>query len=208
MRTNLTIIFLLVLIPVTVFAQDSNSPIIKIPPQQGETVPNGWFKAGSNTQNYHVGLDYIYSQSGKSSAFIESNNSNPTGFCTLMQEINADNYRGDRLEFSAYVKSQFVSGWAGLWMRVEGADDFPLSFDNMEKRPVIGTSDWIEYHIVLDVPYNAIKIVFGISLHGKGKVWIDNAKIGSVGREVPVTDMLQSSAYKAKNKPQNLNFEQ
>jgi hypothetical protein len=207
MKTNLTIISLFLFIPIILFAQDSNFPIIKIPPQQGEIVPNGWFKAGSNSQDYLVGLDYINSQSGKSSAYIESKNTNPQGFCTLMQEINADNYRGDRLEFSAYVKSQFVSGWAGLWMRVEGADDIPLGFDNMEKRPVIGSSDWIKYHIVLDVPYNAIKIIFGISLHGKGKVWIDNAKINSVGREVPVTDTLQSPAYKSKNKPQNLDFE-
>jgi len=207
MRTNLAIISLILFLPLFLYGQESNFPAVGIPPQKGEVIPKGWFKTGTNTQEYFVGIDHSNSQSGKASAFIKSEAPNTSGFCSLMQEINASDYRGDRLEYSAYLKSQFVSGWAGLWMRVEGGDDIPLSFDNMEGRPVIGTSDWIKYHIVLDVPYNAVKIVFGVSLHGKGEVWIDNANLKSVGRELPVTDMLQSPAYKAKNKPQNLDFE-
>jgi hypothetical protein len=41
------------------------------------------------------------------------------GFGTLMQDFRAKQYVGKRVRFSAFVKSENVEGWAGLWMRVD-----------------------------------------------------------------------------------------
>ncbi len=188
-------------------AQDQNFPSVKVSPTQEDYIPAGWYKAGVNSQDYLVGVDNTQSETGKTSAYVKSRVPKPQGFCTLMQEINADEFRGRRVRLTAYVRSQFVSGWAGLWMRVEDRSDRPLSFDNMEGRPVIGTSDWIPYSIVLEVPLNADKISFGISLHGKGQVWADDFKFETVGSDVPTTDILQKQNYKTKAGPENLGFE-
>jgi hypothetical protein len=56
------------------------------------------------------------------------------GFGTLMQDFRANEYVGKRVRFSAFVKSQDLESWAGLWMRVdqgEGATPQVLAFDNM-----------------------------------------------------------------------------
>jgi hypothetical protein len=191
-----------------VFAQQKNFPVIKIPPTEKDVIPPGWFKAGDNTQDYIVGIDENVSVKGKTSASIASTVIKPQGFCTLMQVVDASGYRGQRVEFSGYVKAQLVSGWAGMWMRAEDKNQKPLSFDNMENRQIVGTSDWIKYSIVLDIPYSTDEISFGVSLHGKGKIWFDDFSIEQVGNSVPVTDMMKSSNYEPKPSPLNLDFEQ
>jgi hypothetical protein len=37
----------------------------------------------------------------------------------LDQILAADNYRGERVRLSGFVKAKFIAGWAGLWMRVK-----------------------------------------------------------------------------------------
>ena len=81
----------------------------------------------------------------------------PTGFGALSQFIRADDYRGKRVRFSAYVKTHDVSAassGAGLWMRVDGNGGI-LAFDNMQNRPIMGTTDWKLVSVVLDVPNDA-----------------------------------------------------
>ena len=60
----------------------------------------------------------------------------------MMQEFAAINYRGKKVALSAYVKSEDVTGWSGLWMRVDGQDDKVLAFDNMQNRRITGTTGW------------------------------------------------------------------
>ncbi len=56
---------------------------------------------------------------------------------------------------TGYLKSDSVNGWTGLWLRVDNADNQPLSFDNMYDRGITGTTAWTKYEIILDVPDNA-----------------------------------------------------
>ena len=87
------------------------------------------------------------------------------------------------------MKSEGVAGWGGLWLRIDGADptDLPLDFDNMESRPVKGTSDWKKYEIVLDVAPEAQEIVYGFLLAGKGQLWADDLQLEAVGKEAAKT---------------------
>jgi len=153
--------------------------------KQGTT---GWFLAGSSPQNYEEGIDHSVKRNGESSAYLKSKLSTTGGFGMLMQMFDADDYRGKRVQLLGYVKSESVEPWAGLLMRVDGPNGYLLSFDNMENRPIVGTTNWQKYAVVLDVPENAALIAFGMLLAGKGQVWLSNVEFAIVGSNMPTTD--------------------
>jgi hypothetical protein len=143
--------------------------------------------------------------SGYFSCSIQSIVTRPQGYVTLMQTIKSDKYKDERISFSGYVKAKFVSDWAALWMRVDDVLGRPLSFDNMNDRPIVGNSDWVKYEIVLDVPNNSSEISFGVLLDGRGQIMFDNFELKIVGNDVPVTDKLKNKFEKSE--PFNLDFE-
>ena len=109
----------------------------------------------------------------------EDNDSDDDGgdFGAFAQIIDADLYRGKRVQMVADMKSEEVQRWAGLWVRVDGQHGEVHSFDNMHKRAIKGTSDWTRCKIVLPVNMDSRDIFFGILLVGKGKVWIRGVQI-------------------------------
>ncbi len=90
-------------------------------------------------------------------------------------------------------------------MRVGGADDKMLAFDNMRDRPITGTNDWTRHAIVLDVAEDAETIVFGILLALNGQVWMADVHLDVVGTDIPTTDILEELIP---NVPVNLEFEE
>jgi hypothetical protein len=89
------------------------------------------------------------------------------------------------------VRVRDVSGWAGLWMRIEGTDSKqPLGFDNMQSRSLSGTTACKRYDVVLDVPVEANAIMAGLLLSGTGQAWLDGVRFEVVDHSVPVTDLL------------------
>jgi hypothetical protein len=150
-------------------------------------VPPGWIKAGTAPADYEYAVDTTTSATGKRSASIaEKPGTKGGGFGTLMQTIAADDYRGARWRLSGYLRTDSASR-AQMWMRVDGPNAKVLSFDNMDSRPVTGTTGWTRYEIVLDVPPDSADIVFGFLLAGGGKVWGDGFKFEKVDATVPVT---------------------
>jgi len=187
-------------------AQGNDYPTVNIPDSGDRDIPSGWLLAGSNPYDYAVGIDLIESKSGYASAYLKSTSTKPVGFANLMQEIKANNFRGQRVRLSASIKAKFISGWSGLWMRVEDVIGRPLGFDDMSNRSIVGSSEWFQYEIVLDVPNNSDKITFGILLNGKGQVWVDNVKLLVVSSDVPVTDLLSKKVDQFY--PENMDFEE
>ena len=62
-------------------------------------------------------------------------------------------------------------GGGHLWLRVDGPEpDATLQFDNLDNRPVKGTTDWQEYSLVLDVPANASALAYGFFIGGPAGV--------------------------------------
>lgn len=168
----------------------------------------GWQLAGSNPSEYDSGIDRQTLYNGKISAFIVSKEPPAGGFGSLAQMFKADDYRGKRFRISSYLKTQDVTGWAGLWMRIDGPDgrtNNVLGFDNMQNRPVKGTQDWAQYSIVLDVPPESEFIAFGLLLNGKGKVWLSDFKFEEVGPDIAPTSLVPPVI---KNRPENLDFEE
>lgn len=153
-----------------------------------DPLPKAWHLAGSAPDNYLTGIDTSIKKAGDGSGFLASKpavGAGDEGFGTVMQKFPADAWRGHRVKFQAFVKAQGVKGWAGLWMRVDGAGSPPraLAFDNMQDRPITGSSEWTPYEIVLNVPKDAKDIALGILLAGKGQVWIDDASFAVVNGE-------------------------
>jgi hypothetical protein len=170
-----------------------------------QRAPEGWFLAGSDPQDYEVGVDRQEAHGGQASGFIRAITDTPKGFGTLMQIFRADTYRGKRLRMTGLVKAERIADWAGLWMRVDGPGGTLLSFDNMQSRPIRGTSDWSLYQIVLDVPTTSLQIAFGVLLRGAGRAWVDDFAFEVVGADVPMTGAGASATLPAE--PRNLNFE-
>src|SRR5262245_52671712 len=79
----------------------------------------GWSRAGSSLADYDMGIDQNAAFTGTSSGFIKSNKPDPQGFGTYMQMFDPAGYRGKRLRLSAYIRSERVDNWAGLWMRID-----------------------------------------------------------------------------------------
>jgi hypothetical protein len=162
-----------------------------------------WMLAGSRKHDYEQGIDNDNTFNGKKSAYLRSKESEPEGFGTLMQTFQATAYRNKRLRYSAYVKSEEVENWAGLWMRVDGFEKGKsLCFDNMQNRPIKGTTEWQRFEIVLNVPQDSSNIAFGILLEGRGQVWISDIQFAEVTSDVPVTDLTRSYP----DQPENLDF--
>jgi transcriptional regulator with XRE-family HTH domain len=167
---------------------------------------NGWFLAGNKPKSYTIGLDKTTFKSGESSAFLKSTDKKIKGFGTLMQTCNAKDFLGKRIKMTAYVKSENVMDWAGIWLRVDSkVTQKAVSFDNMQDRPVKGTNDWVKCEIILDVPEESGTLNYGVLLSGTGKVWFDNITF-------EVVDKLKVNPTKANlpqilDKPVNTNFD-
>jgi beta-lactamase regulating signal transducer with metallopeptidase domain len=148
-----------------------------------------WFLAGSNRKSFVLSADPKVTRDGKPSQYLASSVKDPEGFGTIMQGFDPADYIGKRVRMSAWVKTAHVSSWAGLWMRVDGAADATLAFDNMGQRPIRGTTDWKRYDVVLDVAPGAKHLAFGLLLDGPGQTWLNDLKFEVVDASVAVTDM-------------------
>jgi hypothetical protein len=165
--------------------------------------PKGWHVAGSAPNDYEMGSEPGTRHAGDRQAFIRARTSS-TGFGTLMQTIDARDYRGKRIRLSGFLQSKGADK-AQMWMRIDGTEKRPLGFDNMEQRALRGDTDWKRYDIVLDVPVTATDIAFGFLLSGKGQALADDFKLETVGNDVPVTDMARPELPV---EPVNMNFAQ
>ena len=158
--------------------------------------PYDWHKAGNNTKEYEVGegqLSHPGTSRWSSALYVKSITPSPAGFGTLIQRIDADDYAGERLRMTAYVKTEDVQGdGVGLWMRVDGKKQSNLSFYNMCDKPITGTTDWKRYEIILDVPKKSEAIFYGLLLHGTGQAWLQDVKFEIADRKTPISKIPSS----------------
>jgi hypothetical protein len=149
-----------------------------------EALPPAWVITGQHPQKFAAGIDQ--DPGVKGAKFLRNAADDPNAWAALAQPISAQNYIGQRIRFRAFVKTQDVSGWAGLWMRVDNRAGRSIAFYNSADKPIKGSTDWQERSVVLDVPQEGATIVFGVINNGKGQVWIDRLGFEQVGQDVPV----------------------
>jgi len=99
---------------------------------------------------------------------------------------------GKTVELRGFLKTDAVEGFAGLWLRQDGAQR-GLAFDNMEKQKFDGTRDWTEVRVVLPLHPDTRDIYFGAIVMGQGTAWVDDLELLVDGEpiwDVPVADHL------------------
>lgn len=160
----------------------------------GETrldpLPDGWFMAGSHPAEYDAGLlPRACAYDGKRVIRLRFRAAvPPSGFGTMMQSINAARYRGCRVRFSVMIRGREIGDWAGAWLRVDVANGV-MAIDNMQDRPLRGTTIWTGAANVLDVGDDAASLHFGVLLAGAGAVDLARPRFEVVGTDVPVTQI-------------------
>jgi hypothetical protein len=166
-----------------------------------EPLPSAWQVTGDRAPDYEAGLLPGITYDGERIAQLRLRPAiaEPAGFGALVQRIAAGRYAGRRVSFSAMVRVTEVSGWAGLWLRIDGPGGV-LGFDNMQDRALRGTSDWTEARIVLDVAEQAQVLLFGALLSRAGAVDLARLRFEEVGEAVPTT------IPTLPNEPQSLDF--
>jgi serine/threonine protein kinase len=97
-------------------------------------------------------------------------------FGSLMQRCHATHLAGKQIRFEGEIATQDVSQWAGLWIRADGTRG-GLFFDNMNDRPVRGTTKWSKYAIETQLPEETRWLNYGVLLVGRGILWADNFRL-------------------------------
>lgn len=153
-------------------------------------VPSNWVLVGQISATYSVGTDDKTVHGGDFSLGIVGIDTSRLRFSGVGQFIKADSYRGKRVRLSAWIRqSNLVGTSAGLWMRIDGPGA-TLGFDNFSSRPQLGTSDWHQVEVILDVPPSAIGIAFGALMSARGELFVDDMSFEVVPATGPTTNQL------------------
>ncbi|MGD0387803.1 MAG: sigma-70 family RNA polymerase sigma factor [Tepidisphaeraceae bacterium] len=87
-------------------------------------------------------------------------------------------FLGHRIRISAWIKSSGVTGGSGFQIITFGPWDKKLGDEGQRgHRPIIGTRDWKQYTAVADVPPQTTSIEWGLTMNGRGKLWIDEDSV-------------------------------
>jgi hypothetical protein len=165
-----------------------------------------WSVGGVHGKDYRFTLDTIVFAEGKASGCI-SLDSASAGYGSFIRSDQPEPYHNRRLEVTASIKSEITdaTGWSGMWLRADNVNDGTSEFAHMEDRKIMGTNNWKDYTIAVDVNSQTTGIVFGLILSGRGKVWIDNVRykaIDTLDKTKPLND--KAAFIRA---PENLDFE-
>jgi RNA polymerase sigma-70 factor (ECF subfamily) len=106
----------------------------------------------------------------------------PAGFAVLGQEIEPDDYRGRAVTFRGDLRTTDVADRAGLVLRIPRQGRRPAPPDPWHDpenhfAPVTGTSDWTRHEVTAQVPADAISIIFGVFLNGRGQIELRNPQL-------------------------------
>ncbi len=141
---------------------------------------------------FGIGLDaaVIRTAGGDASGFIRIDTGMPNlSEGTRSFNIPADFFRGKRIAFSGWIRSQAVENHARLRLGVWDADKkLMMEGSTAYNNPVHGDMDWRQYKIVADVPKDAADIMCTVSLAWPGEIWVDGLQIETVPNTEPVTD--------------------
>lgn len=157
--------------------------------ERGPTL-EGWFVTGPGDDNpdfeltdYEGGLEPEMRHKGKACAYVRSIVEEPRSHAVVMQSIHSQKYHGKRIRFSAELRCTEGVEDSGLWLRVVPFNrDWSYAAGYFDATP-----EWQRGEIVVEVDPRSTSIMFGVSLHGRGKVWMSDANFEIVDRSVPLT---------------------
>jgi len=121
--------------------------------------------------------DYSAVAEGRS-AVLSSAAAEPRGPAMLAQTIFADDYRGATVAFGGEIRAEDVAGQAGLRLEIM-RKGWRIRADRRAERTsgVTGSQDWSRREITVTVPEDTDVIRFGITLAGRGRVWLRHPEL-------------------------------
>jgi hypothetical protein len=106
----------------------------------------------------------------------------PAGFAFLGQRIEPDDYRGRTVTLRGDLRTTDVTDRAGLVLRIPRQGRRPAPPDPWHDpenhfAPVTGTRDWTRHEVTAQIPADAISIIFGFFLNGRGQIELRNPQL-------------------------------
>jgi len=185
MKKSILILFLLPF-SICVSAQIKN-PGFELLRDTLKTQPQSWnYK---KTDGFVFSLDNKVRYTGNTSLRISNNGkANPGTFAPFSQLVAINVTHLKKITLSAYIKTDSVSGSAGLWCQVWDKNKKTIGFESLQTQNVVvnGTRNWAQYSVTLVVDSNAKQLLAGGFLMGSGAVWYDDFSVGDMpGRNDP-----------------------
>ncbi len=149
------------------------------------SAPRGWSGGPAGT----LLTDEVVVHGGRRSLRIERAANSDGDFSSATLSVLID-FTGKTVEMRGFLRTEDVTGFAGLWMREDG-DTPSLAFDNMQAQQLKGTTEWKEYMIRLPLHSDARRLFFGVLMSGRGKTWADDLQLLVDGKpiaEAPVAE--------------------
>ena len=95
----------------------------------------------------------------------------------ILQDFPVADAAGKRVRLSGYIRSEAITeGYAGLFW-IAYRSNGSLAWVDMSANGVTGTTPWTRYEVVLDIPADAWRVLFGGELFGGGTAWFDSFEI-------------------------------
>jgi erythromycin esterase len=124
---------------------------------------------------YEVSLDRD-AHGGSASLRLRAVGIGESGWASVFTD--ATRLRGKRVRLHGWVKTDAVdskAGWAGFWISARGGAQ--IAAENMRNSGFTGSADWRTGSVQIDVPLDAVRIVFGPRLVGPGTAWFDDLRL-------------------------------
>jgi hypothetical protein len=147
---------------------------------------SGWQLTAPITDHFEASRDSNVTFRGKPSARLQSDVMR-ADLASLIQTIDADQYKGKRIRFSTYAKTKSVEGWTGAWIRIDSRHSQFRSYEDTHHVDLRGDRDWTALTLVLDVPEDARSIDLGLSQEGSGTSWFGPVSVETVDDTVRTT---------------------
>jgi RNA polymerase sigma factor (sigma-70 family) len=131
-------------------------------------------------QRYSAAPDPAVQHDGHATTCFQSRTAPHAGWAIYEHyDLHPDaKFLGHRIRVSAWIKSSGVTGGSGFQIITFGPWDKKLTDEGQRgHRPIIGTRDWKQYTAVADVPPQTTSIECGLTMNGRGKLWIDEDSI-------------------------------
>jgi erythromycin esterase len=131
--------------------------------------PDAWYLS-----DRMQGLDSLVKHSGKYSLRLIAYGKTAIG---VGHSFETRTPIGKSIQLAGWIKCENLSGFAGLWMRVDGPNRSMLAFNNMHDSAVAGNRDWSHFAFSLPVDSSAVDIAFGTIVAGTGRAWFDDLEM-------------------------------
>jgi hypothetical protein len=140
--------------------------------------PDGWANGGGYA-GYPATIATDNPHSGRQCALLRTDPSarvRDYGGLSQMIDTAPLRKRSIRLRLFARTATE-ADGRPAVFYRIDREGDQKPIFANR----VISGNEWREYAMDVDVPNDAIRMQFGVTLSGDGRVWVDDASLAIMG---------------------------